>query len=311
MISFYEELVEPSRRRILVALLDGPLTVTEVCRITGLKQPNVSNHLAVLRSKDMVVREKRGRSAFYSIASDAVREALSTLLRDVRKPGDGINVAKLSFEYANSAMEGDEAACMRLTERVLQSGLPLITVHEEFFGAAMLLVGKKYLNRECDEAQEHMASSVTERMLLRAALARQPSALLQSVAVAGCAPGELHCIGIRMVSDFLHSLGWRTYYLGANVPVEAFLAQVEQHNPDLVLIECEIPQVVPAALELVRSLRNMRLMFSIGLGGLAAVEHENEFSDAGATFVSSSLKEFGEKILPQLDLAERRGPYLQ
>jgi len=68
---------DPSRLSILEALREEPRTVTEICRITGLSQPNVSNHLACLLGCRLVVREARGRFAFYRLAHAWVEGLLS------------------------------------------------------------------------------------------------------------------------------------------------------------------------------------------------------------------------------------------
>jgi DNA-binding transcriptional ArsR family regulator len=67
---------EPSRLRILEALRDEPRTVTEICRATGLSQPNASNHLACLLGCGLVAKEARGRFAYYRLTSDRVEALL-------------------------------------------------------------------------------------------------------------------------------------------------------------------------------------------------------------------------------------------
>jgi len=73
----FRGLGEPSRLRILYALADGPLSVSEIARTVGLSQPNTSNHLACLVGCGLVVSQRRGRFVFYRHADDHV----SLLLR--------------------------------------------------------------------------------------------------------------------------------------------------------------------------------------------------------------------------------------
>jgi DNA-binding transcriptional ArsR family regulator len=56
--------------------------VTELVACTGLTQPNVSNHLACLRDCGLVLKEPRGRFAYYSLA-DARIDMLLQLAADV------------------------------------------------------------------------------------------------------------------------------------------------------------------------------------------------------------------------------------
>lgn len=77
---------DPSRLSILEVLRDGPLTVGEIVSMTGLSQPNVSNHLSCLRDCDLVTTQQQGRYVSYQLSDDRVAQFLSLadeLLADV------------------------------------------------------------------------------------------------------------------------------------------------------------------------------------------------------------------------------------
>ncbi len=61
-------LSEPSRLRLLRALMEGPLTVTDLVEATGMKQGNVSKHLGILLEARFVAKTKEGNFARYAIA---------------------------------------------------------------------------------------------------------------------------------------------------------------------------------------------------------------------------------------------------
>ena len=56
----FAALAEPSRLSLLQALQPGPLSVGELMEASGLKQANVSKHLAILYDKRLVKRERDG-----------------------------------------------------------------------------------------------------------------------------------------------------------------------------------------------------------------------------------------------------------
>lgn len=72
---------EPMRLRILERLFAGPATVGEIVEAVGGTQANVSKHLSVLRSADLVSseREKGSSRVAYAIA-DPRLEALCSLV---------------------------------------------------------------------------------------------------------------------------------------------------------------------------------------------------------------------------------------
>jgi ArsR family transcriptional regulator len=61
-------LAEPSRLRLLRALMDGGQTVSELMEVTGMRQGNVSKHLGVLLGARFVRREREGSFARYEIS---------------------------------------------------------------------------------------------------------------------------------------------------------------------------------------------------------------------------------------------------
>ena len=67
---------DPSRLAILEALCASSWTVGELVRMTGLSQPNTSNHLACLLECGLVVREQQGRFAVYSLADERIAALL-------------------------------------------------------------------------------------------------------------------------------------------------------------------------------------------------------------------------------------------
>jgi DNA-binding transcriptional ArsR family regulator len=65
-------LSEPSRLMLLQALRGGPHTVGQLAAATGLKQANVSRHLAALFERRLVSRTPDGASVRYAIADPMV-----------------------------------------------------------------------------------------------------------------------------------------------------------------------------------------------------------------------------------------------
>lgn len=61
-----------SRMKVLLALADGPLSVTELTHRLGMRQAATSQHLARLRRTGILATTRNGRSVIYRIADDRV-----------------------------------------------------------------------------------------------------------------------------------------------------------------------------------------------------------------------------------------------
>jgi DNA-binding transcriptional ArsR family regulator len=66
-------LAEPSRLKLLRALMKDSMTVSELVEVTQMQQGNVSKHLSVLLSVGFVGREQEGNFARYVLADPTVR----------------------------------------------------------------------------------------------------------------------------------------------------------------------------------------------------------------------------------------------
>jgi len=64
---FFKALAHPLRVRILDALRMGEVGVNDLCLRLGVEQSTLSQQLAILRSRDIVIGRKRGNMVFYSV----------------------------------------------------------------------------------------------------------------------------------------------------------------------------------------------------------------------------------------------------
>lgn len=82
-------MADPTRSRILFALLDGPGYPAKLADELGLTRTNVSNHLTCLRGCGIVVAEPEGRQTRYAIADRHIAAALSAVMDVVLAFDDG------------------------------------------------------------------------------------------------------------------------------------------------------------------------------------------------------------------------------
>lgn len=73
-------MADPTRSRILMALLEKPSYPAVLSRELGLTRSNVSNHLTCLRDCGIVVGEPEGRQTRYEISDPHLAQALTALL---------------------------------------------------------------------------------------------------------------------------------------------------------------------------------------------------------------------------------------
>ena len=76
----FQGLAHPTRIAIVELLRDETsVSVSRICEQLGLEQANVSQHLAVLRSKQIVVSRKDGNQVFYSLRDPFLGKILNLI----------------------------------------------------------------------------------------------------------------------------------------------------------------------------------------------------------------------------------------
>jgi DNA-binding transcriptional MerR regulator len=135
------------------------------------------------------------------------------------------HIERMELEAAERTLAGAALALPRweLMDQVL---VPLL--HE---------IGARWQSGQVSVAQEHAASAMVRSQLgtMLRLFAHEPGA---PAAVATTPAGELHELGALMAAVTAAMSGWRSLYLGPNVPLPDVVAAVESSAADAVLLSC-------------------------------------------------------------------------
>lgn len=303
MLDLVKELVEPSRRAILSELKTGPKTVGDLVASTGLKQPNVSNHLARLKGKKILKSSKVGRKVYYSYGDPEIARAALSLIRSPMTSERKVEFGdETTRAFTRAACQGDESVCTEMVDSLIRSEQTLLHIYARLFAESLEMIGQWWSVKAIDEGQEHLATAIIERLMARVLHSASPTKNRPHKALLGCVEGNWHSIGIRMISDVMRLAGWKTIYLGANVPTPAFLAAVKEHSPSVVMVSCSQDAHIEAGLSLISSLREAKSEepLVIGTGGHGFASRHSDVIAAGADFCCRDVSQFSEIILPRL-----------
>jgi len=75
----FQALAHPTRIAILELLGEGELSAGALIERLGLEQANVSQHLAVLRAKQLVTKRKLGSQVFYTVRDPILLDVLKLM----------------------------------------------------------------------------------------------------------------------------------------------------------------------------------------------------------------------------------------
>lgn len=79
--SLFQALAHPTRIAIIEVLRDGELSAGVIQERLAVEQANLSQHLAILRARQLVTNRKEGNQVFYSLRNPVLIEMLDMMRR--------------------------------------------------------------------------------------------------------------------------------------------------------------------------------------------------------------------------------------
>ena len=219
-------------------------------------------------------------------------------------PDAGDDIARYpdARRYLQVLLSFDQESAGALTAAALEDGMPLERIHAEILEPALVEIGRLWETACITVSHEHYASQVTCQIMnvLNATVPRPVQ--LQRTFVGMCVEGEQHDIGLRMICDQLRARGWRTVYLGADVPTREFAAVLRDTAPDVVGLSLASAARLGDAREAIATARKACPRARIAIGGRIFRDGGNLWNKLGA---DAGARNAGEAIAAIEALAAR------
>lgn len=145
---------------------------------------------------------------------------------------------------------GDTHAADSLVREGLKMGFRPVDLMVGFVAPLLYHVGSQWEKGLFSVAQEHQFTSLCERMteIIRSQHHPQERALPR--ALLANLNGNYHTLGIRIVSQVLHSIGIPNQVLYPGLPAQDIVELVEMMNPQYLVLSLSMPEQLNALIEL-------------------------------------------------------------
>ena len=149
---------------------------------------------------------------------------------------------RLHIALASALRNGDLDGARRVI-REASTEMPAVTMLDDVLAPAMHSIGKLWRAAEITVADEHLATTICDRLLAEIAATLQTAHAnsRETVLLATPAP-ERHTLGLRMASAVLYGAGYDTRLLGGGVPEAALRAALLRHRPAVVALSSSMPR---------------------------------------------------------------------
>jgi len=158
--------------------------------------------------------------------------------------------------YLNALLNKDRYKAEKIILDAIEQGVSVRDIYMFVFQPVQQEIGRLWQKNEITVAMEHYCTAATQFIMARLYDYIFSSDKNGYNMVATSVSGELHELGIRMVTDFFEMEGWNTYFLGSSSPKESVLEMVKECKADLLAISATIYFNIPQVTELISFIRN-------------------------------------------------------
>jgi methanogenic corrinoid protein MtbC1 len=143
--------------------------------------------------------------------------------------------AQFQQAYAEALLGGAPRAAETVIREAIEAGLDEAMIDDEVIRPALQLVGDLWADGRLSVAEEHLATSISMRIIVlqREAFRASRQRVSQRILLAG-AQGEQHVVGLQMAASLILSAGYDVRLLGADLPVGEIASAMRTHEPSVV-----------------------------------------------------------------------------
>lgn len=202
-----------------------------------------------------------------------------------------LDAARLAVTSA--ALAGDAGGLYNIVSRLLGDGVSFDRVLFEFLIPVERDLGTRWQQGDYLVSEEHAATAAIETVIsLLAGSFDQPDDA-QRVVVA-TTEGDDHSLAPRAIAAHLLFLGYRTLFLGANVPASDLAEYLESEEADALVLSCTMSTHLPGARAIIAGSHRAGVPVLAGGKGFGA---EGQWAmDLGADAWVGSLPEVAETL---------------
>ncbi len=161
----------------------------------------------------------------------------------------------LAASFLDSLLRGERHVASRMVLDAVESGVSVKDVYLQVFQRSQHEVGRLWQMNRLSVAQEHYCTAATQLIMSQLYPRIFNNRKNGRVLVATCVSGDMHEIGVRMVSDFFEIEGWDTFYLGASTPAASVVQTLRDRRADVLAVSATMSFHLRAVTDLIAAVR--------------------------------------------------------
>ena len=266
----------------------------DLAKAVGVAQTTIANYEQGNRFPDEATLVKI--ADYFRISIDYLLGRDATLPLSGTPHGDtSYSLSAENLKLLNLLLANEERKAGKEIRNRLDRGDDVKTIYTGVMQRILYYVGMLWERGAIDVFQEHLVAQSMQRLM---------ADLMSTVSFSGAGPvflgfsvsGELHEIGIRMITDVFRIEGWNAVFLGTNLPFQSIVSAIEQYRPRAVGISVAAAAHLDVCRNIIQSLRaefpDTCPWFITG--GLAFNGNGALWKDTGADYFAEDAVEAGK-----------------
>jgi methanogenic corrinoid protein MtbC1 len=176
----------------------------------------------------------------------------------------------LCSNVLNLLLEENEQKVIKIISELELNNERTVQLYEEVYKPVLKVIGNKWVGGEMPIAKEHYISGIIHKLIAGNFLnpSLEEVGLDQEVignVICMSLASEPHTLGIHMISDYFVMLGYKSYYIGSNVPTDALVDLINSTKPLILAISATMPYHIDGLCNLIQVIRtSSQLVDDIG-----------------------------------------------
>ncbi len=191
----------------------------------------------------------------------------------------------LAHMYLEILLDGNkEEAIDLILDEMEEENANVRDIYTQVFTPVLRETGRLWQRDEISVADEHFITQTTLTLMAQLYLYFPEVQKKGHRLVAACVTGELHDVGLKMISDFFEMEGWDTCFLGANTPRDSIIETIRAQKANLLALSVSHPMLVGEVESIIATIRSEKDLSHVKVlvGGAPFNEEVNLWHAIGA-----------------------------
>ena len=168
----------------------------------------------------------------------------------------GAPFGEVAEQYLNAMLAFERTRASRLVMDAVTQGMSIREFYLHVLQPVQYEIGWLWQSGQISVGHEHYCTNSTQLIMSMLYPRLFGGERTGRRVIAACVQGELHELGLRMLSDFFEMDGWDSHYLGANMPPEGIVSTMTEFKPDVLAIGVSMHYHLDEAQRLIRAVRD-------------------------------------------------------